>query len=420
MKSEAVLIYEAKCPLCTHLAHKIHFGARKPVEIRALSDPKAIKMLNQFYPDGWGHDFYVIDARGCSKGVLSLPKLLGHVGARQLTALLSEYASVKVAAKRSALCGDTPRRRRGSNPLMGLVLGAVAVQLASITKIANPKSSQDMPLPHAVINFAEARSNGGARADVQAYGATDAMRRTTIPPLPVKQADREARITRSNEETLRELEVPEVGSLFIDTATITKESTVDGKRSMVTYNAALDAPRYNISFYIGYGDVDTPEGVTQAATLSASIRHDLAMPLADVTTFIDEDKEQGVAAHLKGYRTSLSELRTLHAQEGREELAQLYDAIDVGMARLEEAVAEVVPDNYTPVKNRLVISSMPEVLRSVEFPRQFTSEVQAGCDCSCSCACCCAVGCGIGICIPPKPCGPGCCCSCGCGCGCCL
>ncbi|MGH4007079.1 MAG: hypothetical protein ACRDTH_02735 [Pseudonocardiaceae bacterium] len=416
---KAVLIYDAKCALCTNLAHKAYFNARKSMEIWALSDPKAISLLNQAYPDGWERNFYVIDRRGCSKGVRSLYKLLDHVGARQLTALLSEYASVKVAAKRSMLLAGTSRRRRVSKPLFGVALGALAVQLAGMTKIANPKLSQNVPIPHAVINFAEARPNGGTRANVHVYRATDAMRRTTIPPLRARPADREARITRSDEQTLQEVEVPNIGSLLIDTATITKESAIDGERSMVTYSVALDAPRYNIAFYVGYGDVETPEGITQAATLSAGIRHDLAMPLADVVTLVD-GKDQGVAEHLKAYRSSLGELRTLHVQEGRDELGQLYDMIDIGMARLEEAVVEALPVSYTPIKNRLLISSMPEVLRLVDFPRPFTSEVITGCGCSCSCGCCCGVSCGIGVCIPPRPCGPGCCCSCSCGCGCCL
>jgi predicted DCC family thiol-disulfide oxidoreductase YuxK len=48
----AVLIYDAKCALCINLAHKAYFNARKPVEIWALSDPRAINLLNRAYPNG--------------------------------------------------------------------------------------------------------------------------------------------------------------------------------------------------------------------------------------------------------------------------------------------------------------------------------------------------------------------------------
>ncbi|HEX9492792.1 MAG TPA: hypothetical protein VGA33_05990, partial [Thermoanaerobaculia bacterium] len=74
-----VLLYDAKCQICRNLALKLQYNARKPVEIIALSDPEAAKMLERFYPDGWKHDFYLVQNGSCRKGLGALPKLTSIV-----------------------------------------------------------------------------------------------------------------------------------------------------------------------------------------------------------------------------------------------------------------------------------------------------------------------------------------------------
>ena len=153
--------------------------------------------------------------------------------------------------------------------------------------------------------------------------------------------------------------------------------------------------------------------------MAVGIRHDLASPVADVVS-LTNGQEHGIKAHLSTYGSSLGELRKLHGASDRGDFVSLYAEIEQGFTRLMAEFLAVVPHDYQPMKNRMVVSATPEILKFVEYPSTFVSAIPQGCDCSCSCGLCCAIGCGIGLCIPPKPCGPGCCISCGCGCGCCL
>jgi predicted DCC family thiol-disulfide oxidoreductase YuxK len=91
-----VLLYDAKCQICRNLALKLQYNARRPIDITALSDPEAAKMLERFYPDGWKHDFYLIQNGSCRKGLSALPKLTSIVGARRLGALIGEYTSFRL------------------------------------------------------------------------------------------------------------------------------------------------------------------------------------------------------------------------------------------------------------------------------------------------------------------------------------
>ena len=74
-----LLLYDAKCPVCRNLAQRIHFVTEKKVEIRSLSTPEAHTVLEKFYPEGWPHDFYVVENGSCKRGVRALPKLLKSV-----------------------------------------------------------------------------------------------------------------------------------------------------------------------------------------------------------------------------------------------------------------------------------------------------------------------------------------------------
>jgi hypothetical protein len=420
MSDNTVLIFDAKCPLCTSLATKIRSVARRPIELRALTDPVAADLLDGFYPHGWEHDFYLIDERGCGKGVRSLRRLRKHVGARQLSALISEYGLAKVSAKRMALTHDHSDEGSGSTSrrkvLKGAALAAVAVPLAGMPRIA---SAFEQPSASQVVNFVEGNAKSGSVA-LRAWANDRALRRTERFDRSPEHAAGVVR--RDGERVLRDVVIPRVGPMRIDTATIHKQRDVAGgveKRSMVTYNAALDADRYHISVYAGYGDLDAPEGLIKGATMAVGIRHDLASPVADVVTLADGQKH-GIQSHLSTYSSSLAELRTLHEKSGRRDFVSLYSEIEQGFARLMAEFLAVAPHEYQPMKNRMVISATPEILKFVDYPATFVSVIPQGCDCSCSCGLCCAVGCGIGFCIPPKPCGPGCCISCGCGCGCCL
>ncbi|UJW31940.1 hypothetical protein L3Q67_43450 [Saccharothrix sp. AJ9571] len=418
---KTTLIYDAKCPLCSDLARKIHHHARIPVEILALSDPAAIELLRSRYPHGWEHDFYLFENGTCRKGVRSLGRLRSHLGTRQLTALIAEYSHAKVTSKRLAVPHEhvdgevvgTGRR----NVLKGAALGAIAVPLAGMPRLA---SAFEQPSPSYVVNFAEGQANGSGAASVRAWANTGALRKTAHFTRKAEHA--QGKLDRLDERNLLDAALPQLGTARIDSAKLVKERQVDGKtehRSMVTFSASLDAPRYQIGLFAGYGDLDSPDGVIQGATTAVGIRHDLAAPVADVATMAD-GASQPLAGHFDVYRASIGEFRGLHAKDGREEFVHLYGELEQGFTRLADEFLKVIPETYRPVKNRMVISATPEILKFVEYPAAFSSVVPMGCDCSCSCGACCAVGCGLGLCIPPKPCGPGCCISCGCGCGCCL
>jgi hypothetical protein len=394
--------------------------ARRPIELRALSDPQAVELLDEFYPHGWTHDFYLVDERGCGRGVRSLRRLRKHVGTRQLSALIGEFSLAKVNAKRAAINhvhtdGEDagPSRRK---VLKGAALAAVAVPLAGLPKTANAFTQ---PASSHVVNFVEGNAKNGS-ITLQAWANDRALRRTERFDRSPEHAA--GLMRRENERTLRDVVIPRVGPMRIDTATIHKEREVAGgveKRSMVTYSAALDSDRYHISIYAGYGDLDAPQGLIKGATMAVGIRHDLASPVADVVT-LSNGEAHGIKTHLSAYGASLGNLRTLHGESNRQDFVALYSDIEQGFNRLMAEFLAVAPQDYQPMKNRMVVSATPEILKFVEYPTAFVSVIPQGCDCSCSCGLCCAVGCGIGLCIPPKPCGPGCCISCGCGCGCCL
>ncbi|MDA8372443.1 MAG: hypothetical protein M0026_21585 [Nocardiopsaceae bacterium] len=406
----AVLIYDASCSLCTGLATKIRHHARTPVEIRALSDPRAAQLLAEFYPNGWEHDFYLVEEHACSKGARSLNKLRKYVGARLLAQLVGEYASAKVTAKRASLGGN--------GGVKGRALAAVEASIAGFPRVPG---AFEQPSPDHVVNFAEGRVDHTGSIDVRAWTNTGKLRK--IEHFTRSSEHAEGRVQRVDEHTLRDLVIPQIGPLVIDRAEIVKERVLNSgveRRSMVTLNAALEAPRYHIGIFVGHGDLETEDGVIQGATMAVGIRHDLAVPVADVVTLAD-GSSQPVRRHLDSYSASLGRLKDVHsAAEGRAGLVSLYEDIRQGFDRLVQEFADVVPGDYRPLKNRMLVSATPEILRFVEYPPSFSSVVPTGCDCSCSCGACCAVGCGVGACIPPKPCGPGCCISCGCGCGCCL
>lgn len=106
-----LLVYDHKCGLCRNLAYKIHFNAGSKIEIKALSDPDVVPMLQKFYPNGWTHDFYVVHDGVCRKGLWGLPKLLTALGVKNSAALLSEYATYRLARAVSAGNGFQQSRR---------------------------------------------------------------------------------------------------------------------------------------------------------------------------------------------------------------------------------------------------------------------------------------------------------------------
>jgi hypothetical protein len=211
--------------------------------------------------------------------------------------------------------------------------------------------------------------------------------------------------------------------------------------SLDFYGLGVDHGRYNISLNIG-SRTNGAHGEDRAATaLAGMIRHDTAVPLIDFIVFAG-DEQADAAIHLAGHLEGVRALRRFHADANRRRIANLYAEFEAGFATALEIFNRHVTEHLIPVQSKIVVTSMPELLKFVDLrseiaglrnripasdtfaPLVMNSEpLQEGpCDCNCSCDICCGCGCGCGAgtCGLGCGCSCGCCAECSCGCGCCL
>ena len=441
------LLYDAKCQMCRNLAVKIQYHARTPLDIVALSDPLASEILTKFYPNGWKHDFYLVQNGSIRRGIRALPKIMTNLGAKQFASLIGEYAGYRAAKTR---CGHDNHQHAGHahaengssrRQVIAMAAAAPLLALSKLPRMSDPFERQvPVGLPEIGANLALVFSdgNGGFRTDVKPLAhrvrATGGFDKSNI----------DAKITHREQTVLEESpEASEVRTNASDLQFVMRRTTVKGERVRdgVTqegfvnyYGLAVDHGRYNISVNVGIGTVDTKSGLREGTSLSGMIRHDVALPLIDYIVFAEAvDAKTQMAGFVDGIRA----LARHHAAAGRERVAALYGEIEKGLANAAELYARNAGEQLTPSPSKLVITSMPELLKFVDLkaelkdardggriPRANEEAIDAGpCDCNCSCGCCCGCGCGCAIGTCGKP-GCGCmcmcCCECGCGCSCCL
>jgi hypothetical protein len=409
-----LLLYDAKCSLCRTLAQKIHFVTEKKVEILSLSAPKAATVLEKFYPEGWPHDFYVVENGSCRRGVRALPKLLRSVGVKHMAGILSEFGQYKLSPRSCAQGnGDTAQISKRNM----LKLAALSPLLYGFSKVKG-EDPFEKPLDGFLVNVAEVEKHGVDEFRAHAYRCENCQR---IPKKLAGAAPRSQMHMIEDsvlaEDAVQRLATKAGGASFkVKRIQFARETEGNGKTSRVVrslHTALLDHPRFGISMNFGQSEV---------TSLAAMATHDLPATVLDWVVFRTEAED--ASAHFAAYAEGVRALAQLHDRKGRTELSDVYLQIAEGFAEMPARFEKVVGSNLAPLRNELIITSMPEALRFVQFPpdlkRADLKAAAAGCDCSCSCNACCACGCGLGICLTPFPCFCDCCISCGCGCGCCL
>lgn len=418
-----LLIYDSKCQLCKNLAYKIHFSTDTAVEIQPLNSPAAHQSLKQFYPDGWTHDFYVVQNGRCKKGVWAVPTLARAVGARHMASLLAEYGYYRLSPKSCARVHQNGAGRTDGTQLSKrrfIKLAAMTPLLAGFSKVARAYPLSEAPAEGGfLVHVAEINTDQGDNFQVKTY------RCTTCGRTPVKENG------LSNGSTARLIEKSDLLNtrvkalatngdeplLKIQRVQYEKSSVNAGERldtQMTVVASMLDHPNYNLSVSVGEG---------RATTLVGMAQHDLPLPALDFVVVHGETAD--AASYFAAYAQGVRGLAKLHASEGRPGLATIYREVESGLSELGGRYAEAVDVSVQPIRNEFVLTSMPEALRFFGLPSQIREQQQkaaaeaSGCDCTCSCGVCCGCGCTLGLCVSPDPCFCDCCVGCGCGCGCC-
>ena len=455
---QTTLLYDAKCPVCRNLALKVHNHARKPIEIVALSDPQASERLKSFYPNGWDHDFYLLENGSCRKGVSAIPKLVGALGVKRFGSLLAEYATYRINKRACSTKGrdkaaehthgngnghDGPTRRS----LLAYAAAAPLLALSKVPRLGDPFEGQPSErMPDIGINFALVwrDTDGSFRTEVRS-AAKSAIR---------PSADFGGKTVNNKKITGRDQQVLEQSANFGQPASrIASEAAADAQfllrrehmdvegpggeaRFMDTFAYAADYGRYSLTLNVGNGTVGIRNRTVVAATMSGMIRHDLALPLVDIVSFGGFAGSEDAGAHFDAYAAAVSALRRFHAAAGRASVATLYESIEEGLRSAAKVYRRNVSAELKPLKSTITITSMPELMQFVDskvelgrIRKELASSgvtgveadpevVASGCNCECSCDCCCGCGCGCGCGFCGCACICECCCSCGCGCGC--
>jgi hypothetical protein len=451
---QAVLLYDAKCAVCRNLALKVHAHARKPIEIVALSDPEASRRLASFYPEGWDHDFYLLENGSCRKGLSAIPKLVGALGAKQFGSLLAEYATYRITkrtcgtkdhdhgTKQAGGNGEGPTRRR----MLAYAAAAPLLALSKIPRLGDPfKAGPPERLPDIGINFALVwrDADGSFRTEVRP-ASKSAMRAA---------ADFGGKKATNKKITGRDQQILEQSPNFGDpVGRVAAQAAGDSQfvlrrehmdvegpggeaRFMDTFAYAADYGRYSLTLNVGNGTVGIRNRTVVAATMSGMIRHDLAMPLVDMISFAGLAGSEDAAAHFDAYAAAVNALGRFHAGAGRARVATVYESIEEGLRTAAKVYRRNVTAELKPLKSTITITSMPELMQFVDAKAELSrirqelaastpaveadpEVVASGCNCECSCDCCCGCGCGCGCGLCGCMCICECCCSCGCGCGC--
>lgn len=416
------LIYDSRCNLCKTLALKIWKASSPEIELRALTDPKAQKILDRTYPGGWKFDFYLVDDAGVHRGWWALNRIRRLVGTATFSSLVAEFAQVKTSTRRNTLAHDhavTPSTD-GKKPsvsrrrlLEGVALGAVLAPLSALAK-AQPAFAEANP--KYVVTYATSVPSGTTdRVSLERADITTASKSVLQGGSSTKP---KGTLTRKPETVHVETKTVSGGDVRVIEYDMIRQNPDDADRAQHVVSGSLDGGRYIITINIGSGDVTKTSGRGSAGTLSVKVDHDLAQPVADMITVPIQSTD--VKRYLYAYQSAIKQLISMHLKEGRSDLAALYSEILEDFKKLVLEVIKVIPTVALVIeKNAMVITATMGILKFTKQPDSFNSTVlSAGCSCSCDCGCCCdcGVGCGCGLC--GCDCGPGCCCECGCGCSC--
>ena len=419
------LFYDGKCHICRSLAFKIHFLSSGKVGVVSLTTKEAKTTLDSFYPAGWKWDFYVVENGTCSRGLKALPKLIPALGIRSLRSLVADYGrywsrgpcTTKMATAstgwRSAM------QALAFTPFMYLVSkipaeGAMETSATGIT-----------------VNIADVTIDNSGPPDyvARAWECPHCVRSVLpVRPKPTRKKIVENRVSAtlldSTAPAWSDSDEGVVMTKILRSSFSARYEDGGPSREIATFGASVTHPRFDIAVHAGRD---------LAVTMAAMTHHDLPVPVVDEIVFTDTN--QVASSHLRGFAAGVRELRELHTRANRHQLAQVYGQVQVGLLSLADEFEASVSEVLQPPQSRMVITSMPDLLRSVRLPEELQQRWELsrdrtpvaegavqpmGCDCSCSCDLCCGCGCSFGFCGSPFPCDCDCCLGCDCGCGCCL
>ncbi|PSP78492.1 hypothetical protein BRC81_08090 [Halobacteriales archaeon QS_1_68_20] len=451
--SPPVLIYDADCSLCQELAYKVRVASDSTIDLVALSEPEAERLLAEHYPDGWDEDFYLVEAGRCHKGPKALPRIARHVGLRSFAALVGDYSSYKLQSRKcdhdhdhdeadhdvTAEANVQSTNRRTVMSSMGAAAVPLLYPTSKLSGLDSPLSQS--PPEDITVNVAtvEPDGDGGFTVDVSEH--PEALRRSRPDPKGTPHVGMED----VDEQELHSGSLDAGGSVRIrrqdkrafvkepDAVSPQVEQALGRRDEARIYSIQVDHDRFGIGVNLSHGSMVTDAGPTEGASMSTRINHDIAEPVVDFVTYRNVDAGD-LDRHLDAYAAGIGALSEYHAEDGKQRLADVYRDVVENKTELRDHVSGTLDDDLRPVENHVAISGIPDFLQYVETPRAaeqayfhadhehsaVASNVVSGmsCGCACCCNCCCDCGCGCGCGLCGCTCGCGCCCGCGCSCGC--
>lgn len=402
-----LLLYDSKCSLCKKLAYDIHFSSGQSIDIESLYSPGAQEVLAKVYPQGWAHDFYLIQNGSCKRGARALPSLMRAVGVKRMTSLCAEYGYIKLRP-RTCDRGGADRMHPSKRHFLRYAAMAPLAYVFSKLAYAEPVAP-NVESGTFLVHIAEVISEGAGRYTARAYECTDCAR-TAVKEKGVSAGSTVALLEKKELLALTSPQLKIQRVTYLKTAAASDGAHLS--TNMTVCATMLDTALYNLSVSVGQG---------QTTSLVALGQHDLPLPAIDFVVYRGEGDD--ASSYFSAYAAGVAELARLHSRAGRSNLGRTYLEMNRGLTEMGTRYAESVTDVATPIRNELVLTSMPEALKFFGLPGRLvpkTGASDSSCDCSCSCGACCGCGCTLGICVTPDPCFCDCCIGCGCGCGCCL
>lgn len=437
------LVYDAGCSICHELAYKIRIASGASIDLVALSDPEAERLLAEHYPDGWTEDFYLIETNRVRKGINALTRIVRHVGLRSFASLVGDYTTHKLqtrncdhndhdhAVLEEAVDGPTTTRRA---LVSAISIGAVPLlyPTSKLSKLDSPLSGA--PPEKIAVNVAEVSPDGDGGFMVEISQHPDAVRSSHPNPSGSPRVDMHA----VNEEELDSEDLGNGADMRIrradkraevirpDKASNEIKEAITESNEVTIYTGQLDHNRFGVGVNMGHGPVVTNAGSSVATTLSTRINHDVADPVVDFIMYQDE-ATTAIGPHVDAYAVAIDALADFHDERRGSGLASVYRTIADNMGEFGDRLQASIDGELRPVANQVAISGIPDFTQYVEVPTviktprgdQGTVIVKGtSCGCGCCCNCCCSCGCGCGCGLCGCTCGCGCCCGCGCSCSC--
>ncbi len=446
-----IVVYDGKCDICRQLASKINNLSGDDVSILPLESQDAQELLERFYPEDPGHDFYFVNEDSCSKGLRAVPKIVQATGVREFGGLMTEYFDLKSLASQSEDCScdqdgmsapavSSASGGRLSRRTFAGVAAAAATTLMPGTAVGRQQERiQTGPPRDLEVRVATVTRNGRGEFD------TDINNRPGLahkPPSFDEKAEKESKsqrassVSRSTDEvnlakdTFGEdgqLRIDRVSSVYdltnadsrVQQAARLQDDVADDAGKMDVYSGVVDARRFELAINVGRGPA-VLEGNTPdiATTMASKVQHDLAYPAVDFV--LPKTPDASATEYIDAYAAGVGSLQSFYSENGISEMASVYGEVKEGLRKARSSfVRSVDGSGLTPMSSYLGVSGIPNFARYALPPEESQPIVTKGISCGSGCGCgielCCGCGLGIGVCTAPigKICG---CCVLDCSC----